>query len=95
MDELSYVNEESMVDIKIYRQYDIETLEYVEYPNIKQLNDWVDGFIQILPGRGYELVMCENGSLRELPVNTLFLKDYGTSYLGNIVVISVAKEINH
>lgn len=88
---MSFISEDSIVDITIYRETKIDTFKKIKYPSLEQFQEWVEGYIEIIPFNGYDVVVNEEGISKRLYLNTLFNKVYNKKYVGNVVVINVSK----
>ena len=87
-----YVNEDSIVDITIFKTNSVKKWRNVEYPDLEKLHKWVRGLIKIIPCQGYELIVNEEQEeSNDLKLNKLFKKDYNKVYYGNVVIINVSK----
>jgi len=85
------ISEDSIVDITIYRENNIDTIKKIKYPILEQLQEWIGRYIEIIPFNGYDVIVDEEGISKGLHLNTLFNKKYNKKYVGNVVVINVSK----
>jgi len=88
---MSFISEDSIVDITLYWETNIQTIKKIKYPILEQLQEWVGGYIEIIPFNGYDVIVNEEGISKGLFLNTLFNKVYNKKYVGNVVVITVSK----